>query len=305
MKKRYKTPEVLIFILITFLSSLNSIGFSQNIQTNVITGKVLDSLTNEPVFLTKIYLYKNEEIIYSCLSDTAGIFNLPLNNIDTNSKYNLIFQNYTQGYSETSILLSDFLITKTINLSLNKGLENENKNQIKVIECGRPLLQDEHNQDWIQFRCPRIRRKEDIKTPENSIKSMEISGFVLDSLEENEYKHTFIDGYVLDSITKVGIYAVKVKFMFQNNLIAIASTDFNGYFRMRTIEFRNSNENYSLIFSQTLDGYKEIQISLSDCLKLNNGRISEYKKEKRIESVAIMSNAIDRSKRKWYQFWKK
>jgi hypothetical protein len=147
-----------------------------------------------------------------------------------------------------------------------------------------------------------ISPKADVKTDKNSIKMMEISGVLL------------------DSITKDAIFDAKVLIKLKEETINIRKTDFRGEFKLN-LTLTDSIENYTIRVSKKLDGYQEQEISLIDFLKTNvillkTEILSTSNAVQKDQSITVtkcykgLITKVEPTKteipqKKWYQFWKK
>lgn len=211
-------------------------------------------------------------------------------------------------------LMSDQEIRRILNSSKETPCGRFNTNQIE-----RPLVEEvpvNRSLTWIKYAASlllafqgtnaisqttntTISPKSDVKTSKDSIKTIEISGFVL------------------DSNTNIGIYDVKITLIKSQEIIFIYKTDSTGFFKFQNIFNLSSNsvENYKLRISKLYDGYKTVEFSLSDFLKTKTILLSKDK------SITSINNETEVRKimgdiaptyypkrtyiKKWYQFWKK
>ena len=147
-----------------------------------------------------------------------------------------------------------------------------------------------------------ISPKEDVKTSKDSIISIDVTGFVLDSIN----KEPIFDARVIIKLKEESIYIYK--------------TDFNGEFKL-FLNLTDSIENYSIKVSKKMDGYGELEISLIDFLKTNSillktgisSTSNTNQTDKCITVTKYSKGLIEKQelitfklpKKKWYQFWKK
>ena len=207
--------------------------------------------------------------------------------------------------------MSDQEIRRKLNSSKETPCGRFNTNQIE-----RPLVAElpvNRSLTWIKYAASlllafqgtsaisqttntTISPKDDVKTSKDSIKTMEISGFILDSLSKN------------------GIFDARVIIKLKEESIYIYKTDLNGEFKL-FLNLTDSIENYSIKVSKKMDGYGELEISLIDFLKTKTIILSKDK------SITSINNETEVRKimgdiaptyytkrtyiKKWYQFWKK
>lgn len=207
--------------------------------------------------------------------------------------------------------MSDEEIRKILNSSKETPCGRFNQNQLE-----RPLvaiLPVNRSLTWIKYAASlflafqgtnaisqttntTISPKDDVKVFKDSIKTIEISGFVLDSLSKN------------------GIFDAKVYIKRKDESIYICRTDYQGQFTLN-FKVNDSIENYIIHATKKIDGYNSIQFSLSDFLKTKTILLSKDK------SITSINNETEVRKimgdiaptyypkrtyiKKWYQFWKK
>ena len=115
-----------------------------------------------------------------------------------------------------------------------------------------------------------------------------------------------ISGYILDSLLQDGIFNLTVLLQHNNDSIKIAKTNLVGYFKL-TIDTPDSLNNYTIYLKDINQNYDPSKISLINLLKNNTIYLSKNKNYYRKAEIILTTGCTFRNKpkKKWFQFWKK
>ena len=118
-----------------------------------------------------------------------------------------------------------------------------------------------------------------------------------------------ISGIVYDSITCEGLFDKMIFLKCEDVIQRICKTDSTGKFKFIDVQLTEDIKYYSIVFNKRNSEYKKVEISLLDFFKTNEIILSKKRditiENKERELTVVGDIKILKPKRKWYQIWKK